>query len=105
MLSHHIIVIIACPGFSELIPCRCSHASASQALQGSDSLCSDSFQLQASGAQFTVQLVHFAVMGDREIPDPSVFFCRILMTTKTAAQYVFNTALEHSVFFFFFFYR
>lgn len=40
----------------------------------SDSLGSGSFQLQAGGAQLCVQLLHLAVMGDRELHDPSVLF-------------------------------
>lgn len=40
----------------------------------SDSLGSGSFQLQAGGAQFRVQLLYLAVMADRELHDPSVLF-------------------------------
>lgn len=40
----------------------------------SDSLCSDGVQLQASGAQLSLYLLHVVVMGGRELPDPPVLF-------------------------------
>lgn len=39
-----------------------------------DSLCSGRVQLQASGAQLSVHLLHLAIMGGRELPDPPVLF-------------------------------
>lgn len=59
---------IACLGCSQLNTSPCNHASTS------DSLGSGSFQLQAGGAQLRVHLLHLAVMGDRELHDPSVLF-------------------------------
>lgn len=67
----HFMYFIACLGCSQLITSPCNHAFASP---DSDSLGSGSFQLQAGGAQLSVQLLHVVVMGDRELHDPSVLF-------------------------------
>lgn len=46
-----------------------------------DSLCSDRLQLEASGAQLNLHLLHVTLMGDRPLPESSVHLCWVLTET------------------------
>lgn len=59
-----------------------SHKFTNQILPYTDLLCSDRIQLQASRAQLSLHLLHVTIMGGRELPDPSVFFYWILITSN-----------------------